>query len=78
MYLASPVIVVWVHTDLLSPEVEGVLAVVHRLELVVVTQVRVTPQTRIDHVRQTLLGSDLKPNITLSDADILSTIMLLT
>ena len=60
MMFSSPVVVVWVHTDLLSPEVEGVLAVVHRLELVVVAQVRVTPQTRVDHVRQSLLSSDLK------------------
>ena len=60
MMFSSPVVVVWVHTDLLSPEVEGVLAVVHRLELVVVAQVRVAPQTRVDHVRQTLLCSDLK------------------
>ncbi len=57
---SSPVVVVWVHADLLSPEVEGVLAVVHRLELVVVAQVRVSPQARVDHVRQTLLSSDLK------------------
>ena len=60
MMFSSPVVMVWVHADLLSPEVEGVLAVVHRLELVVVAQVRVTPQTRVDHVRQTLLCSDLE------------------
>ena len=60
MIFSSPVVVVWVNADLLSPEVEGVLAVVHRLELVVVAQVRVTPQTRVDHVRQTLLCSDLE------------------
>ena len=49
-----------IYTDLFSSEMESVLAMVHGLELVMVAQVWVPPQSAVDHMGQTLLG----PNLT--------------
>ena len=49
-----------IDADLFSPQVEGVLTVVHALQLVVVAEVGVAPQPAVDHMGQTLL----RPNLT--------------
>ena len=51
-----------IYTDLFSSEMESVLAMVHGLELVMVAQVWVPPQSAVDHMGQTLLG----PNLTIT------------
>ena len=49
-----------IDADLFSPQMEGVLTVVHTLQLVVVAEVGVAPQPAVDHMGQTLL----RPNLT--------------
>jgi len=55
--------VVGIYADLLSAEVEGVLTVLHRLELMVVAEFWISPQSAVDHMWQTLFCSNLKPAI---------------
>lgn len=53
-------VVVRVDADLLASEVEGVGAVVHRLQLVVGLKVGETPESAVDDVRKALLLRNLE------------------
>jgi len=55
--------VVWVDADLLSAKVEGILTVLHRLELMVVAEVWISPESAVDDMWQTLFCTNLEPAI---------------
>ena len=56
----SPVVVIRIDTDLFSSKMEGVLAMLHRFEFMMVDKVWVAPQSAVDNMRQSLLGSNLQ------------------
>jgi len=43
--------VVRVDADLLAPKVKSILTMLHRLELMMVAEVRISPESAVDHVR---------------------------
>ena len=58
----DPLVVIWVDADQVLLQIEGVLTVLLVFEFVFV-QVRPSPQTRVDHVRETLAGGHLQTTV---------------
>jgi len=69
--------VVRVDADLFSAKVERILTMLHRLELMMVAEVRISPESAVDHMWQTLFCPNLKPAIKGSrDGDTLRILVL--